>query len=155
MPEFHEIMRRTGAGLWLVAITLSVVHGQNVESASLSGLDNHVRVNMAVTAASSPDLDHERKLALAELEKRDAEEKRLRLATAVCLKAVERDSGHKRNSMWLVSDRYFQQTFFFTVKDSKSGRLFTSYHYSCDGSSDKAKITEKTLRVGIKAKTER
>jgi hypothetical protein len=91
-----------------------------------------------------------RKKALEELRVRIKDEQRLRRARIVCQQAVERDSGYKRRKSWVVGDAHLQMTFYFVVDDPRNARLFTSYSYTCDGSSGRAEITDRKIDVQIK-----
>jgi hypothetical protein len=104
-------------------------------------------------ATDRAELATQRETALAELRQRETNEKAFKLNRRDCLRAVEADSGHRKNApgtYWLITDNFTPMHYYFTYDDPKEKRLFTSFNYECSIVGNKAVATLTDRRVEMK-----
>ena len=109
------------------------------------------RKNDAVTLRAK--LAAQRETALAELRQRETNEKTFKLNQRDCLRAVEADSGHRKNApgtYWTITDNFTPMNYYFTYDDPKEKHLFTSFHYECSIIDNKAVASLTDRQVEIK-----
>ena len=98
-------------------------------------------------------LGAQRQTALAKVRQLEKTEKEFKQNQRDCLRAVEADSGHRKNApgtFWTITDQFTPMQYYFTADDPKEKRLFTSYHYDCSIVGNKAVATLTDRQVEIK-----
>jgi hypothetical protein len=121
----------------------------------------HAKVHSAIASAQSPtlasaqsatlpDVESQRKEVMQEMAEADRSKKAFKAAQFACLHAVENDSHVRRDRSWIIADRFYQMSYYFTHDDPRNPRIFTAYNYDCDASSGTPVLSNIRKRVDFK-----